>query len=487
MAKRSKVRATPTSRPRPAPPTARRRLGPLALLLAAAALTIIGAAQLHSVWSKLPGPSLKRLDWDAFWDAQDEIAGRAQEGSILVIISRHFTRALHEPDRLPVLIDDARAGAARLPHTHLGRLQLAALTMLGLERDGTPAAQWWPRLRVYLEGLDNASFPHFMPDLIEAEASILTQLGLRPGPARRAALGQVGSAHGPLLQYFVRQMHAVAAERRRAGDEASADRCQRIVCRLLREWVLAPGPAGLRLLAAELLADTLDEAADPSAASTAVTIARKCRAWRSAYRGSAAAIASPPPALRIVGDPTCAWSVTPSLLSWLALAAWTASAAAAVGLLALLTGVFWIKTGTSPRRGSRQLVAAVLAAVMIVLVGWQATVWAPDLVAADFQRIESDQLGLPRMPFIAALVGWLLAGLAALLGGRNAQPKQPVGRSAAITWLVLSVLLLPLVFAADIFRREYDAGLAYPLNEQLSQIADPNADGLLDELRAWHP
>ena len=47
---------------------------------------------------------------------------------------------------------------------------------------------------------------------------------------------------------------AMRAEREQAGDSAAAGVCRAVLHHWLRAWVLEPGPAGLRLLAADLLA-----------------------------------------------------------------------------------------------------------------------------------------------------------------------------------------------------------------------------------------
>ncbi|MEP0843617.1 MAG: hypothetical protein HRF43_13015, partial [Phycisphaerae bacterium] len=52
---------------------------------------------------------------------------------------------------------------------------------------------------------------------------------------------------------LTRGLLGVAAEREQAGDEAGAAACRDLLLRLLREWVLEDGPAGARLLAADLL------------------------------------------------------------------------------------------------------------------------------------------------------------------------------------------------------------------------------------------
>ncbi|MCK4343420.1 MAG: hypothetical protein KAY37_17035 [Phycisphaerae bacterium] len=472
--------------------------GRLVVLAAALLLSVAGVSRLRALWLDLPVPSLKRIDWDAVRQARETTTGDAREGRILAIISNHFTTALHHPDRLHELLADARGGIRLLRRSQLGRLQVSALTLLHLERAGVPAEEWWLRLRLYLEGLDNASFAHFLPALLAADAAIYADQGLGPGTARGVALVNSGAAHGPFLQYFVARLRQLAAQRRQAGDHETADLCEQIVHRLLRQWILDPGPAGPRLLAAELLADSLEAQATPSASTSEATLARKLRRWRAAYTANAADIPLAPSVLRVVDAPTPVAAVGWSLARWIALAIWTATALIPVGLIAVATGAFWIKAGVPETGRRRYRLVAVWQAIFIVLIGWGVLVWSPELVHDDLLRIddlrraedEANHFGLPYLPFVAAATALVVLLTVSLVGSRP-EAKHPLmtkmACSAAVSWLTLSILLLVLTSVTDRFRRDYEVMLSHPGHEQLNKIADPNAEGLLDELRAWAP
>ena len=487
MAKRRKLRAdtVQAAKGTPVAEAPARRFPSILLtcLLAAAVLTGVAAAMLVTTWHRLPAESLARLDWHAVGQTRAGLSGKARAGFVLVVLSEHLTRGLHNPDGLPAAIEDARAGIAELRETQVGRLQLAALTMLRLQREGVPSGAWWPSLRTYLDGLEHAPFDHCLPELLEADAQTCERLGLGPGSARRAALLSLGHAHGPFLQLFVEHTRGVADELRRAGDEVAATQCDHVVRRLLRTWVLEPGPAGLRLLAADLLANAL--AGDGSAAG----MADKCRGWRAAYRTAAASLPKAPALLRVGEEPT---GVSAAPLTWtLAWAAWTAAAVAGAGVVALTAAVFGLGRGHDAARWRGCVAGALLAVVAISAGGIGLIAGAGGLVWDDFQRADARDLGVPRLPIFGATAGFVLAaavgGFVARRGGSATERLAGVARCTAITWLVLSGVALATTVAADRLRGSYESAMASPVAESLGGAADANERALLDALRGWNP
>jgi hypothetical protein len=62
-----------------------------------------------------------------------------------------------------------------------------------------------------------------------------------------------------------------------------------------------------------------------------------------------------------------------------------------------------------------------------------------------------------------------------------------LARVTTAAWLWLCIATLVLTAVAERSRRIYEEELAAPPEEQLAAIADPSADGLLADLRAWQP
>ena len=457
------------------------------LLGVAATVTVINALQLHALWNRLPANSAKRVDWEAVARARSAWSGRAYEGWVLATLSNHVTDARHRPQRIDELLEDTRAGVTLVHRTQVARLQLASLTLLQLERGGAAVEHQWQRVLPYLEGLDHAVFEHGLADLIDAETLLYQNAGVSAGAARRWATGTFGYAHGPFLQEFVGQMRRIGNHLGEAGDADGAALCARVTLRLLRQWVLEPGPAGLRLLAADLLAEYI---AAVDAVGAPPTLAAKLQSWRTAYRAGAAARPVPPAAIRLGNEPVPAQAAS-SATSWLGFTIWCTAALIPVVLIGLLTipGVFKPVSG-GPHRGARRFIAAT-PAVLVLLIGWAVIASAPDLVHDALQRIVSDGLGWPRMVFVAGGTAILFVALSAAALTSNRKSLRSWIESAAhtvlVSWLLLSVAGVAVTVVAGRAYTAYDRALAAPWPAQTAAIADPNAAGLLDELRAWEP
>ena len=459
-------------------------------LLAAAVLTIGAVVQLHRLWVQLPGPSMARIDWYAVRQVRTKFTGDAFEGLLLAALSDYVTEGVHYPARLPQMLDETRAAAGRLRHTQLARLQLATLGMLQLEHEGLPADQCWPKLQGHLAGLDAAQFPHFMAELLDAEAGIYIRLGLPIGNAQQIALRNLGYAHGPFLQLFVARMRRIADERRQAGDPATADYCTRLTARLLREWLLLPGPVGLRLLAAELLADELDHRDLATILGSTGGIAEKCRAWRTAYRTAAASLPPPGPMMLRVGDEPVAVSTKP-LRRFLSLIVLLGPATAAASAVALASAALW----PVPRARRSSAIAragpAVLAVGIAGSLGWVLLAGLPATVFEESFRLQVQDLDSAPTARLGAATGIVISVAIAAMWGwwRCAACSRRVAfaGAASITWLFASALFLAVTLAAGAAVSGYNARMAAPFDEQLAALAPPNAAGLLDDLRAWNP
>ncbi len=488
MVKRSKTAPPPRPDRAPAPVVAFRA----AILLLALVLTAVGVQWLRGVWQQLPGNAAARINWDAVKRARQSISGDGREGRILLILSDHVTQALHEPERIPLLLDDARQGMAMLRRSDLGRLHVATLVILQLQDEGAAPKLWWPAVQRYLGGLDNASFDHYMPAYVAAESALYERYGVAAGSAQALVLAGSAGAHGPFLQVFTQQMATVRVALRDAGEVETAAMCRRLVRRLLRAFLLESAPAGLRLIAADLLATEI-EAHTEEATAVEHEIAAKCRAWRAAYHGSAAGMSVAPMPVRVTDVPMPT-ETGGALGTRLLLATWLAAAAAAVALFTIATaGVWLLRPEVSGDRIRPGLAVAMVSAALILGVGWLLLGIAPGWGHSEILRINewgSDRpqarpLGTPWWPIVAAVVG-----LGVLLVGRIAVQKVTAWRllvPPAWLWLALAVLLLAVTWSTERAREAHDEFLARPLDAHTEAVADPDHAGLLADLRAWKP
>ncbi len=467
------------------------------MLFVAAVLSGVGGTILWRVWGRLPEQQMIRVGWDAreraLRDARQTFTESARESLALSAMSNNFARSLHEPGELQALRQASYADATSLRQTELGRLLLAALVMRRMELDHTPVEQWWARLEPYLAGLEHQTFDHYIPDALDALEPALQRIGLSPGTARQDALNLVAYEHGPFLQYFVARLGEVAAVARAAGNETAAATCEHLARRLLRDWIVAPGPASLRLLAADLLANQLTSAAVTSSAPSApsdpatANVIRACRAWREAYRQQAAALPLPPTPLRLndepLAGPTAARLQQHFILGW-----WLLAGIVAIAPLAILAYLLSLAITNPVRPGWGAILLAVAPTLAFIVAGWIACSTAAQFAYEELLRASSDHMHV-RLPYIAAIA--VLA--AAVLGTaslartlRDAPRWRPSGAFVCgLTWLVLATLLVPAALAIERDRRAYDEALAAPLEQRTNNLADPGA--LLAALRAWKP
>jgi hypothetical protein len=465
---------------------------PIALLAAAGALTVIALVLARGVWTDLPLPKLERVDANAvvqaFRAARTASSGEVRNGNLAAIISSHFTTALEKPDRWNELFEDARAGYRLMTGTQVSRLQLAALTMLRLQRDNVPIAGWWPTLEPYLTGLENASFGHFLPELLAANAAVYVQLGLAPGSARRSAQNVIGYPHGPFLEYFAEQMERVARTRQEAGDAATAATCRRLVQRLLRQWVLDPAPSAVRLLAAQLLIGSLEAGQTATAPAAPGDVVRGLREWRTAYTSKAAQRPTALPLLSTSYAPVADPAVHDRLASAVAavLAIFPALLAAAV--VAVLVATPWVRHPS----GGTALRAATLCGVGLYLVliaaGWTYLRAAPESVQDDLRRLTAQDLGWPHYPFLSA--GATLVVLAAVCAWPARGRSRWVRTAACATTMciLMAVELAATCLYARAATAQYEVRTAALLDGgEFDAIAGPQADRQLDPLRAWQP
>lgn len=475
----------------PAQPTGRRG-GPIALLVIAGLLTAAGLVQLRVVWVNLPLPKSERLDVNAvvqaFRSARASWTGDVRSGVLLAIISSHFTTALHEPDRLSELYEDARAGYAGISGTQLGRLQLAALAMFRFERENAPLASWWTALEPYLTGLDNASFGHFLPELLAANTAVYTQLGLAAGSARRSARNVVGYPHGPFLEYFAERMERMARARDEAGDPAAATACRRLVRRLLQQWVLDPAPPAVRLLAADLLIGSLTADRPASAPAATTDVVRGLRQWRAAYRDHAARRPTPLSLLSSSYAPVADQSAHDRLRDAIAVLLWITPALVVAVIMAALAATPWLRHSAAGAGLRAALAGGLLLGLALIAAGFLYFQVNPAGAHDDLRRLGSPDLGWPRYPFVSAAVAVVLLVLVAVWPARGGQRAARVAAWATALCVLLAAVLMGTCLWARAATAHYETRTAALLDSgEFAALAGAEADRQLDPLRAWNP
>ena len=471
------------------------KLAALVVLVAAAAVSALAGWSALGLWQGLPYSQIKALSGEevvaAFRAASLSAPEQVREAWLLTDVGKQFTAALRDEAALERLSGEVASYAAGQTRTQLGRLQQAATRMLEQERAATPIELWWPALEPYLTGLSQANFAHFEHELIVAWTDVYRSLGVAPGTACRSARLHVGHHHGPFLQHFVTRLRRVAEAEEQRDNLAAAQTCRTIVRRLLRQWVLDRGPPGVRLLAADLLADMLEAEPASTAASSASRLARDLRAWRALYHENARQ--RPVEFLRLTSEPSLCPREYERLFTWLALSTWTCAAAIGVGLVALLTGWAWLIRHRGDAHPLRAFIMATIVTVVIVATGMLWLLFAPDTIREDFRRDWSltSLAEWWRHPLVSAALAIVLVFVAALIrrAPSGAKPARLVRLSAgaSATWLMLATLGLVCTLAANAAQTAYERATHAAALDPIQAVAGPDADRLLEGLRSWDP
>lgn len=431
---------------------------------------------------------MKRIDWKAVRHARAGLTGTAREGLLLVVNAERFTAAWQYRADVNTVLDEVRARLPELRHTQIGRLQVLALTLLKLQRDGVPREQWWPVVRPHLEALEGAAFSHFLPELFAAETSIYEGLGLTAGAARRLPLSTIGAPHGPWLEFLVAGLDAVGQERRTAGDAPAAEAGARLARRLLREWIVAPGTAGLRMLAAELL--VAQTAQTTSAGDSAAVPIAECRDLREVYRRCFPTLGRLPAVFRVEREPE-GFLQGLFFADSVAAAGLMGTATAAACVLALATCIFWLRARATVALSGRDRLVTILTALLITA-GAAQVLYCEHPGYDDFQRLADPTLGWPHLPLAMSayvLTAYVIAGGALALWPRK-ERRHGLARAAclsAITWLALSATTTLLIaFRVTAEARDYERRLA-GTNVMTWEDRAPASDGPLEVLQRWRP
>ena len=377
-----------------------------------------------------------------------------------------------------------------LRRTQLGRLQLAALVMLNLERAGAPPEQWWPAVEPLLRGLERAEFPHFLPAVATYYATVFETLALSPGTARLQACRTVGHPHGPFLQLLTARLERIASARAEAGDD-SAKLCRLTARRLLRQWVLDPGPIELRLLAADLLSAELAAASAPLGASE---LAEQLQRWRQACHAQVAA-GGGAVGVGLLGPhpPPQAYAAQNAVVSGLSRISWIAACGcAAAGLALALSPVCLRARRTAGREGWLPWGLG----LGLSLVAWGAYYLWTELLNGDpadvVRRLDSAEAGWPAQPLLAAGLTLTLLILVAVAGPtaaiRGSSRRVFAWVVAVASWLVLTLVLLAYTQVELVSLGRYDRECLAALEQQVS-AAGPVPEGRVvhEALREWNP
>jgi hypothetical protein len=465
---------------------------PVVILLGALLASVPAGCSAVRLWRRLPARHVARVELPeleaAFERVNRAITPEAREGLALREASRTLSGALTnavEPDQLQPTVTRA---VSSLTRSQLGRLQLAAARMWLLEQRGEPIEDWWPSLHVFLVGLQRANFEHYQVALTQHWAAAYQAVGLGPGTAYELAEDLVGHPHGPFLEFFVPRLRRVVAERERAGDQAAAATCRRVLTGLLKQWVLEPGSAGLRLLAADLLAESLETGVG-SEGVEAQAIAQDLRQWRSAYHE--AARRRPVATLGVHRKPALAPAAHERLFARIGLMTWLGSATLTAGVVAILCVWSWVRQRQAAT-GRARLALCGFSAALIVTIG--GVLWVhlrPDSIRADLRSDFSALYYWWRHPFVAAgltLIVLLVMGrLQASASSVKRRFPARLGAAAAGTWLVLALMLWSCAWVGERARRDYELATRAAYQHPMEAVTGSDAESMLARLRRWEP
>lgn len=455
------------------------RLQVIAITVLAVTISAVAAWRTLRVIAQLPqfrslGFSAAQLE-RSMRDSLAAAPREAVDGFRMALAAQRLTRAIRQtPTAEDAAFINEQAGQAQ--NSQLGRLLQATIRLRIVEAAQPDAAQWWPILAPYLQGLERAPFAHFQAPLTAAWAAAYRGLRVEPGSAIMFAESQVGHALGPFLQYFVARLEQV--ERAMSQGDADAASVLRVVPqRLLQQWTIEPGPPALRLLAGELLAGLLKR--DPHPDSERMIAA--LNQWRGAYLAEARR--RPPPLLSLGDELSRAPNEHQRLLgslAWLAYALGAWLSAGVVGALCI-----WVAVATPPGGSIRSPMVAGLITAAAALAGSGATfLLFPTLAAEDLRGDFSSLVYSWKAPLIGAgltLILLLASSLRGPRGGLAWASRLGLLSVTAMTWLALALIVATM--AAQSARRAHEQAYAAASAAPFAAIAGREAERLLDPLR----
>lgn len=416
----------------------------------------------------------------------------ARDALTLLQLGNAFTDALLHDALVPQIEAAAANASENLQTTRAGDLFRVAARILRLERSHETVDRWWPHIASLMPPAD-ANLDHHLDVLQRVWSDGYADFGLTDGAAADLAAVQIDQPLGPFLEYLARSLGRLANERRAAGDTAAADACDALQAGMLKQWILAPGRAGMRILAAELLAEQLEK---QDADADLAALAKDLRAWVATYREGVRQL--PVDAVAGLSQTAFDGPAYERLSHRLAVLSWLGSAMIAAAAITLVLLPLWL---VSDRRRMPPLAAVCAAGVVGMLISLAAAslwprVW-PNLPIRDFRSDFSSLRTVWIHPLLATAVVWTSAALLTIgLVRRFRTPGIPRARErlatgAAVgvwTWLLLSLVLMT---AAAVYvepaRRALDGIQATAWGDEFTACAGPEADSLLGSLRAASP
>lgn len=511
----------------PTPPGAFRLLNrPLVLVTLAVALTALVAWQGHSVQRRLPAQQGLLLDEAALQRSYQRLvndvnrpaacghlytqAFRDHDQKLHISAFQQFRRAWQNPDELGELRMASDLLAQQPTLSLLPRLGQAGAALMRLQYDGTPPENWWKSIEPYLKGLENAKFAHYQGARRQALATANTEAGMQRGSAWELADRVVDPPFGAMLQIIAPLLDRAADGALRAGDATGAATCRRVLGRLLKDWIIEPGPPGLRLLAAEMLAERVSPIADstqPAGASARLVadpvLARDLRAWVAEYRKRRAV--APTTMLSINPNPALATPDYDNMVGYLAGATVLGGALLSSGLVALLCVMIGLRAlrstpvATVDRLGHILVWGAALAFALIVVqegaagqadwfrTGENSEAGSKAAIVTAWARLPFYGAAIPVLPLALATAFAGKKSASTTLAGRGSRLAR-LGRTAICGWLILAALTGAFFSLADAARGRYEAAVAEAYSRgEIESTLGANHDRLMASLRAWEP
>ena len=301
----------------------------------------------------------------------------------------------------------------------------------------------------------------------------------------RVALLRDGLAHNGALPVLVAQLRALEQSLADAGHAADGELVRRVRLRLLRQWTLDTAPAGLRLLAADLLADDLALAA-AAAEQPAPPLVLALTEWRRAYH--AAADARPVSGFDLARQPTPCPTEERRLVGAVHTLLLLAGIILAAALIAIVT------LGPTARHADRPFWWQAVRASGLILV---LTTLASRTIDSDYSTVRADlrrplvwtdPASWPVVPQVA-MAGTLIAlgGGAILLRFTGRPWRARLGAVALCVWLLHAAAALPATYHADHRRGQWEQALAAALPDEAQALLGPASAHWLEPLRTWEP
>lgn len=455
----------------------------LLLLCLALLACALGLRLAQSVERQLPEAQLAAIDGrltGAFSMALRTATPAARDGWQFREASRIFT-ATAIGRRSPARLEDDLLRQVRDASSGFGQVQQAAARLWVLEAGGSQPDAGHAEVAMLLDSALERGMPHEMQAVTRLWAGVYEHLGLGAASSRAQATFDLGHPHGPMLQYFAPRVRAMAAALDAAGRSEEANAMRGGLLRVLRELVLEPGPVGIRLLAADLLADALVSLADsesgqPDArSSSARSLAADLRDWRQAVRGELAARSS---SVLVLGNgPAYVKEAHDGAVFRVLLTRFLRPAAIVSGVAAVAFAVFWLRRTARP--ALRDVLVPTGLAAAIGVVGWlSGGVWAGGVAGAPHDVFRTpDDAGL-----FAHAYPWVVAAgvLAALTAVAMPWRRGWSARLGAVGTLVCFAAGLLLAIAAQSALRSLDGYEQIDADDPLAALGFEDAGALRD-------